>query len=169
MNNKITLLKMKLITLLMFLFVNPGQVICGQDSKSIEKMLDEWHAAAANADQEAYFDFIHEDGYYLGTDSTEIWSKQQFYDWSKPYFEKGKAWDFTANSRRIRLDKTGQFAWFDELINFGGGTFRGSGVVKKIGSDWKIMQYVLSLPVPNEKFKSVMQVINEEEMIEKEE
>jgi hypothetical protein len=53
---------------------------------------------------------------------------------------------FTALERHIYFfDKTGKTAWFDELLNTQMKICRGSGVlVKKIGQEWKIKQYVLS-------------------------
>ena len=134
-----------------------------KEKEEINQMLDDWHKAAANADQKAYFDGIDEDGIYIGTDATEIWTKPEFFEWSKPYFDKGKAWSFKAIKRNIYLSDDRTFAWFDELLQFTGGVFRGSGVLCKKNGQWKLKQYVLSLPVPNEKFKGVMEVINTKE------
>jgi hypothetical protein len=138
-------------------------LIIAQEKEEITQMIDNWHKAAANADQTAYFDGIDENGIYIGTDATEIWTKQEFFEWSKPYFDKGKAWSFTAIKRNIFLSEDRSFAWFDELLQFSGGVFRGSGVVRKKDGQWKIKHYVLSLPVPNEKFKGVMEVLNSQE------
>jgi ketosteroid isomerase-like protein len=141
------------------------------EKSNIAYLIDNWHQAAANADQKAYFGFIADDGVYIGTDSTEIWSKQEFFEWSKPYFEKGKAWSFTCNSRNIHISKDGHFAWFDELLSSGKVSLRGSGVLQKGDAGWKLKHYVLSLPVPNEKFKDVVEVLKTlpEEKREKEE
>ena len=137
----------------------------------ITQMLDGWHLAAANADQQAYFNVIDEDGIYIGTDATEIWTKQEFFEWSKPYFDKGKAWSFTAVDRNIYFSEDRNLAWFDELLQFTGGIFRGSGVIARKDGKWKLKHYVLSIPVPNDKFKGVMGVINpkEEGKMDKEE
>ena len=134
-----------------------------KEKDEITKMLDAWHLAATNADQKAYFNGIAEDGIYIGTDATEIWTKQEFFEWSKPYFDKGKVWSFTAIQRNIYLSKDNTYSWFDELLQFTGGVFRGSGVLIKINEEWKLRHYVLSLPVPNEKFKEVMEVLNSSE------
>lgn len=133
------------------------------EKEEITLMLDTWHKAAANADQQAYFNGIAEDGIYIGTDASEIWTKQEFFEWSKQYFDKGKAWSFTAIKRNIYLSEDRSFAWFDELLQFTGGVFRGSGVLCKKEGQWKLKHYVLSLPVPNEKFKGVMEVMNAKE------
>ena len=98
----------------------------------IDDLLNNWHQAAANADQQSYFDFIAVDGIYIGTDATENWTKAEFFEWSKSYFENGKAWSFTATSRNIYISETGMFTWFDELLNAGKATLRGSGVLQKV-------------------------------------
>ena len=134
-------------------------------------MLNHWHQAAASADQQAYFDFIAEDGVYIGTDATENWTKEEFFEWSGSYFENGKAWSFEASERNIYLSDKKNIAWFDEQLEFSGGMLRGSGVVAKEKNGWKLKHYVLSLPVPNDRFKDVLGVINpkEPEIKEKEE
>jgi hypothetical protein len=53
--------------------------------------------------------------------------------------------------------------WFDELLSFSAGTLRGSGVLIKRKSGWKIMHYVLSLPVPNKKLSAVLEAIENQE------
>ncbi|MBM3434596.1 MAG: nuclear transport factor 2 family protein [Bacteroidetes bacterium] len=150
-------MKIKFIFLIILL---PSLVSSQEKEKTeINRILDTWHQAAANADQKTYFDAIAEDGIYIGTDASEIWTKQEFFEWAKPYFEKGKAWSFTAIKRNIYFSDDLSFSWFDELLQFTDGVFRGSGVLTKKDGNWKLKHYVLSLPVPNEKFKSVMEVI----------
>jgi hypothetical protein len=126
----------------------------------LSTFLDEWHADAARADMQAYFDKIDEDGVYIGTDATENWTKQEFYDYSKPFFDKGKAWTFQAVERNIYLSEDGTMAWFDEKLQASYGMLRGSGVLRLKDGSWKIMHYVLSLPVPNDKFKKVLKIIS---------
>jgi len=132
-----------------------------QDSLKVEigRFLDEWHNDASRADMQAYFDKIDEDGVYIGTDATEHWSKQAFYDWSKPYFDKGKAWSFKAEERNIYLSGDQKIAWFDEKLTSASGPLRGSGVLINRNGNWKIMHYVLSVPIPNEKFNEVLKQI----------
>jgi hypothetical protein len=132
------------------------------DKTGINEFIDQWHQDAANVDREAYFDKIDEDGIFIGTDATEIWTKQEFYDWAEPQFTNGgKAWDFKAIDRNIYFGKKSNYVWFDELLSFSGGTLRGSGVLVKTKKGWKISHYVLSLPVPNEKFRAVMKAMGE--------
>jgi hypothetical protein len=154
-------MKTKFLLPILLLLVSLISSAQKQEKEKITRMLDNWHKAAANADQQAYFDAIAEDGIYIGTDATEIWPKQEFFEWSKPYFEKGKAWSFTATKRNIYLSEDRLMAWFDELLQFTGGVFRGSGVLLNIDGKWKLKHYVLSLPVPNDRFKGVVEVINQ--------
>ena len=135
----------------------------GNETNSIDALLTDWHNAAASIDQNLYFSYIDDQGIYIGTDSTEIWTKQEFYDWSTPHFEKKKTWSFKATQRHIYMSDDQKTAWFDELIDYGKGTLRGSGVLQKRPQGWRIMQYVLSVPVPNDKFVSVMDLILAEE------
>lgn len=163
-NDKIKLEAMKtnlLTTILLFLIISTS-FSQNQNKEEINLLLDNWHLAASNADQQAYFDAIADDGVYIGTDATEIWTKQEFFEWSKQYFEKGKAWSFKANIRNIYFTEDSGFAWFDELLEFSAGVFRGSGVLYKTADGWKIKHYVLSLPVPNEKFNDVMDAMKTE-------
>ena len=134
------------------------------EETEINEFIDQWHQDAANVDREAYFDKIDADGVFIGTDATEIWSKDEFYEWAEPQFTKdGKAWDFKAIDRNIYFGEKSKYVWFDELLSFSGGTLRGSGVLVKHKKGWKIAHYVLSLPVPNEKFKAVMEAMADED------
>ena len=60
--------------------------------------------------------------------------------------------------RHIYFDETGKTAWFDELLNTQMKICRGSGVLVKIGKEWKIKQYVLSMTVPNDNSKEVIKI-----------
>lgn len=126
------------------------------EKKAINTLLNDWHLAAAKADYNGYFGKIAEDGIYIGTDATENWDKKAFIAFSKPYFDKGKAWDFKALERNIYFSKDGKTAWFDELLDTWMKVCRGSGVLEKQGKEWKIKHYVLSMTVPNDAIKEVL-------------
>ena len=142
-------------------------LLFGQDNNesAVNAFLDSWHKAASNSDLEGYFDKIDDDGIYIGTDSTELWTRQEFYDWSLPYFEKEKGWNFSAIERNIYFSEDGQMAWFYEQLKYKKGSLRGSGVLVKRADNWRIMHYVLSLPVPNEKFKEVLEIVQSKTII----
>ena len=129
-----------------------GLMHYGQENEKqrIDQVLDAWHQAAAQADFDAYFGFMTKDGVFLGTDATENWQNREFREFSKPYFDKGKAWHFTPVERHVYVNKEKDFAWFDELLDTQMEICRGSGVMKKVDGEWKIAHYVLSIAVPNE-------------------
>lgn len=130
-----------------------------EDNKEIiNQALNSWHKAAAEANFEAYFAPIAEDGIYIGTDATENWNKEAFKTFAKPYFDKGKAWNFTTIERNIFLSEDKKTAWFDELLDTQMKICRGSGVLKKIDGQWKIAHYVLSVAVPNENVDEVVKI-----------
>jgi ketosteroid isomerase-like protein len=120
------------------------------DKEAVDHVLEVWHKAAADADFGLYFAQMTEEGVFLGTDASENWQNKAFKEFSKPYFDRGKAWNFTTVERNIYVDATGDFAWFDELLETQMELCRGSGVLKKIGGQWKIAHYVLSITIPND-------------------
>tara|TARA_B100000508_G_scaffold141026_1_gene145244 strand:- start:16641 stop:17138 length:498 start_codon:yes stop_codon:yes gene_type:complete len=130
-----------------------------QIKKTINTSLDDWHLNAANAKFKPYFDLFSPNGIYIGTDQKEIWTVEEFKTFSKPYFDKGKAWSFEATDRNIYISRSKQVVWFDELLSTWMGTCRGSGVFQYNDSKWELEHYVLSLTVPNEKMDSVIQTI----------
>lgn len=146
---------MKIFTTITLLSIS---IFIHAQSPSPDQFLDQWHRDAANADT-AYFQKIADNGIYLGTDKTERWTKEEFWQFSKPYFEKGQAWDFKPLERHITYSDDQTIAWFDELLDTWMGTARGSGVVQLKNDEWKILHYNLSLPIPNEKMKDVIEVI----------
>lgn len=125
----------------------------------LDSLITQWHYAAAKADMKAYFDAMDENAVFIGTDSTEYWTKEQFYQWAKPYFDKGKAWTLKANSRHIYLSDNKKTAWWDELLYTPSGTWIGTGILVKKGKAWKIIHYTLSVTIPNEKLKDIVKIL----------
>ena len=124
----------------------------------VNQLVDLWHKAASEANFKQYFDVMADDAIFIGTDATEYWNKQEFENYAKPHFDKGKAWSFTTLERHIYFDSTGNTAWFDELLDTQMKICRGSGVLVKTGGRWKIKHYVLSMTIPNETSKSVITI-----------
>jgi len=122
----------------------------------INVLLNNWHKAAAEAKFEAYFSVLSKDAVYIGTDATENWNVTQFKAFAKPYFDKGKAWNFTALERHIFFSKDNNTAWFDELLDTQMKICRGSGVLIKENGQWKIAHYVLSMTIPNDNIDEVI-------------
>jgi len=124
--------------------------------KTTDSILTNWHLSATNADFKNYFGAMDSVSVFIGTDGSENWSKEQFSNFSKPFFDKGKAWDFKTLERNIYVNADGTFVWFDELLNTWMGICRGSGVLEKVNKTWKIKQYVLSVSIPNDDVKKVI-------------
>jgi hypothetical protein len=120
------------------------------DLPSIHMLMDDWHRAAATADEDTFFGSMTPDGIYLGTDATERWPRDEMREWSKKYFERDTAWAFTPRDRRVYFAANGQTAWFEELLDTWMGTCRGSGVLSKTPEGWKIRHYNLAVAVPND-------------------
>ncbi len=135
---------------LILMSYNSSQRIESDEKMQINNLLDQWHKAAAAADAKNYFDTMTEDAIYVGTDASEHWSKSEFQTFAKPYFDRGKAWDFKPLERHIYLSKDKKTAWFDELLDTWMKVCRGSGVLVKTGNKWKIKHYVLSMTIPND-------------------
>lgn len=133
-----------------FIFLLFSITISAQDKSNIDQVLTQWHKAASEANFEEYFSLMTEDGVFIGTDPTENWQNKDFRAFSKPYFDRGKAWNFKTLERNIYKEENSDIAWFDELLATQMGICRGSGVLKKTEEGWKIAHYVLSITIPNE-------------------
>jgi ketosteroid isomerase-like protein len=127
---------------------------------AIDKTLDDWHHAAAVADEARYFGAMSPDFVFLGTDASERWDRTSFRTFAHPYFAKGTAWTFTPHDRHVMLAPSGDVAWFDEKLDSASyGDCRGSGVVRRINGAWKIAHYNLTIPIPNDLAKTIVAMI----------
>jgi ketosteroid isomerase-like protein len=136
----------------------PGEVYTVQRNEPILLTLDAFHAAAARADGAAYFRLFTDDGVFIGTDASERWTVAEFRAYAEPYFSQGKGWVYTprAGSRHVALNAAGDVAWFDELLDSASyGTSRGTGVMIYKNGEWKIAQYALTFPIPNDLAKEL--------------
>lgn len=136
----------------------------------INLVLNNWHKAAAEANFNNYFNAMTDDAIFIGTDATENWNKQAFIKFAKPFFDRGRAWNFTALERNIYFSSDMKTVWFDELLNTQMKICRGSGVlVMDEKGNWKIKHYVLSMTVPNDNSDEVVKIksLLEDKEIEK--
>lgn len=128
--------------------------------RAVAQVLDDFHDAAAKADGERYFGHFAPDGIFLGTDISERWTVDEFKAYALPFFSKGKGWTYRPLSRHVFIAKDGQTAWFDEILrNETYGDTRGTGVLVKAGTTWRLSQYHLTLPVPNDLMLDVVEMI----------
>ncbi len=133
------------------------------DPKGVDAVLDDFHAAASEADGPRYFGHFTPDGVFIGTDATERWDVGAFKAYAEPHFSKGKGWTYTPIRRNVMFGADGRTAWFDEqLRNEKYGVTRGSGALVLLEGRWRIAHYVLSFPIPNDKAKAVLAITNGE-------
>ena len=121
--------------------------------QDIAAVLDALHAAAAKADGPGYFALYTPDAVYIGTDASERWSLDAFKGYAMPYFAKGQGWTYTPRERHITLAPIDCrcVAWFDELLDSQSyGTSRGTGTLVLTPQGWKVSQYALTFPIPND-------------------
>jgi len=150
----------KFFSLIISLISVVGFAQAENDEQAIQGVLNSFHQAAANAQTQRYFALMTDDAVFLGTDATERWNKNDFRDYVEPYFKRGKGWQYTPQKRNITLINNNQTAFFDELlINTSYGLCRGTGILIKTVKGWKISQYNLSVPLPNDIAKGLVQQI----------
>lgn len=133
------------------------------ETNNVSKTLDSFHAAASKADGVTYFGLFAPEGIFIGTDASERWTVDAFKKYASPFFSKGKGWTYVAKTRHVDFVPGASVAWFDELLdNKSYGVCRGTGVLRKIGKEWKISQYHLTIPVPNDLADKVVKLIRNE-------
>jgi ketosteroid isomerase-like protein len=142
--------RMRRAALFVLLLLTPSVFAADDPVAAINRTIDGWHKAAADADEARYFACAAPEFVFLGTDAGERWDLASFRTFAHPYFAKGKAWTFVPHDRHVQLSPSGDVAWFDEKLDSASyGDCRGTGVLRKIGSEWKIAHYNLTIPIPN--------------------
>jgi hypothetical protein len=119
----------------------------------IAAVLDQLHAAAAKAGGPAYFALYTPDAVFIGTDVTERWTIPAFRAYAQPYFDKGQGWTYAARERQVTIAPVDCrcVAWFDEVLDSKSyGTARGTGTLLLTPQGWRVSQYALTFPIPND-------------------
>lgn len=134
----------------------------GAAEEEVAEVLDALHRAASEADFEAYFGLYADEFVFLGTDATERWDRTRFMEYARGPFSQGRGWTYTPLERHVTISADGSTAWFDErLENANLGETRGSGVLVREDGAWKVAQYNLTIPIPNELAREVVARIHE--------
>jgi hypothetical protein len=126
--------------------------------QNLDSLVNQWHRAAGEANFENYFNFMDSSFVFLGTAPGERWNKEEFATFSKPYFDKGKAWDFIPSNRIWNFSKDGTIVWFDEDLATWMEGCRGSGILMKSNNEWKIVYYNLTVLIENEKIQEFIEL-----------
>lgn len=117
----------------------------------IDAVLDGFHAAASSADEAGYLALLSPEAIFLGTDGGERWSGEAYRAFIHSYFSRGIGWTYVPSQRSVGIAADGRTAWFDEhLENESYGACRGTGVLQLRDGKWRIEQYNLTIPIPNE-------------------
>ncbi|MDO9337187.1 MAG: nuclear transport factor 2 family protein [Caulobacter sp.] len=147
---------MRLLILMLCLLATPALALeppPAPPAAQINQTLDAVHDAAARADADRYFGLYAKDAIYIGTDAAERWTIAQFRAYAEPYFAQGKGWTYRPRERHVTVtdDPCRCIAWFDELLDSDSyGTSRGTGVMVVQDGEWKVAQYALTFPMPND-------------------
>lgn len=134
------------------LSLGPGSLTAQGAEAEVAQVLDALHHLASVGDFDAYFDLYTPDAIFMGTDATERWTMEEFKGYARPAFADGSGWTYEPTERHIYLAPGGRAAWFDErLQNASFGETRGTGALV-LGDDgrWRITQYNLTIPIPND-------------------
>jgi hypothetical protein len=145
---------------LLSFFSNVNAQSTASDKKQeIQELVNNWHYDAAVANADAYFGAMTNDAIFLGTDASERWTRNEFREWSKKYFESKKTWDFKTKERHVYFSSDNKTAWWDEKLDTWMGVCAGAGVAVLTSEGWKIAHYQLAMMIPNEKVKSVQELL----------
>ncbi len=129
---------------------------------AVNLTLSIWHEAASRGLFDMYFEQMTDDSIFLGTDSTEIWNKEQFMDYAREPFADGHGWTYTPSQRHIRFNYNYTIAWLDETLTHEKyGTLRGTAVLSSRFAGFLIEQYSLTFLVPNEIAGEVVETIKQ--------
>ena len=132
------------------------------ERSDVDAVLDAFHAAAADADEQRYLATLAEDMVFLGTAPGERWEADAWREFVRRYFSQGKGWAYVPSGRSVVVAADGETAWFDETVdNDHFGTCRGSGVLRRENDRWRIAQYNLTIPVPDELVPELVSQIRE--------
>ena len=130
----------------------------GEARDDVERVLDDWHAAAAAADFGRYFGAFAADGVFIGTDPGERWTVNEFRDYARPHFERGRAWTCHPYDRHVALSPDVEVAWVDELLDHTSyGVLRGTAVLRRDGTAWRIVHYCMTFAIPNDVADAVVE------------
>jgi hypothetical protein len=114
---------------------------------AVDSVLSEFHQLASEGSWERYFALFTPDAVFFGTDATERWSVDEF----RGYADGSSGWTYLMTERNVFVAGDGNTAWFDErLQNARYGETRGTGVLARGEVGWKLTQYNLTIPIPND-------------------
>ena len=100
------------------LLLASGLLHAGDDGERarIDALLDDFHRAAAEADEARYLGHFAPDAVFLGTDDWERWPLPAFRKYVAQRFAGGTGWTYHPRDRHVAFAPDGSTAWFDEIV-----------------------------------------------------
>ncbi|ADR20993.1 hypothetical protein MATR_13790 [Marivirga tractuosa] len=148
-------------SLIIFALLFPAYLFAQTPLETVNQFMDDWHKAAATADEDVFFGSMAEKGVYLGTDKTEKWTRDEMAEWANEYFQRESAWSFTAIQRDVYFSEDGNTAWLNEKLDTWMGICKGTAVLVFKEDEWKIALYDLSVTIDNDKIDQFLELTEE--------
>jgi hypothetical protein len=128
--------------------------------EAVNRVLDDFHDAAAHGDKTRYLSHMTEDAVFMGTDARERWPKHpEFSGYVDARFRDGRGWEYRPLERHVQANVLPNVAWFDEIVfSETNGQFRGTGVLVFERGEWKIAHYAMSFLVDNDDWEEVIRI-----------
>ena len=119
--------------------------------RAIDQALTDLYRSSAASDFDGYFGHFTGDAIFVGTDRRERYSIPQVMALVRPSFAAGRRPDTRPLARHFTVSEDQRWAWFDEdLRRESLAPMRSTGLLRRQGESWKLVQYTLSFMVPNE-------------------
>jgi len=157
---------MFMLSCLAALLMSPAQAPQAEDAaraaaiRAVEEVLADFQAAGVEADAERFFGHLAPEAIYLGTDATERHTVEELRARIEPHFAQGTGWTSRLKQANVSVTEDARLAWFDaRLEREPFGELRASGVLEQRDDVWLIVQYNVSLPIPNEAVRDVVKLI----------
>jgi len=135
------------------------------EKAAVKPVVDQWIEGMKTKDVESFSRiFAHDsDMINFGTDAAEKWvGWETLKESMERQFKSIDIDNFSIKDQVIRVHKSGEVAWFSEVLDFTGKTqgkpftvegFRLTGVLEKQAGNWVFVQFHASMPVPGQAVK----------------
>ena len=128
-------------------------------TSEMDKLIDQWHQAAAVGDSATFFGLMTKDAIYLGTDEKERWDRTSMGRDLGKYFNGKKAWNFIPYNRKYIALEDKKSILFDECLRTWMGPCKATGKLTKVKGRWLISYYNLSVAVSNDVIKQYLSLL----------
>lgn len=131
----------------------------------MDKVIDQWHQAAAVGDSAGFFGLMTADAIYLGTDEKERWDRTSMGKDLGKYFNGKKAWKFIPYNRKYIVLEDKKSILFDECLSTWMGPCKATGKLTKVKGKWLISYYNLNVAVSNDVVKQYLTLLPSDQIL----